>query len=72
MTIPRSPTIHLHSDLVHPLIECGYKVPWLDDSEFFWESVIVRTCSICKKILQKDAPMNITYCSVACRQMGKR
>lgn len=68
MTIPRCPT----QDLIHPLIECGYKVPWLDGTDDFWEPVIVRTCNICKKVLQKDAPDNVKFCSVACRQMRKK
>ena len=74
MTIPRSPAI----DLIHPLVECGYRLPWIyedkdmdlmDDKCF---TPIKRTCQICKRILLADAPYQIKFCSVACRQLSKR
>lgn len=71
MTIPKSPTMTFNQDLIHPLVECGYKLPWIDN-EPDWQPIVYRTCNLCKKILLKDAPPNTKYCSVACRQMRKK
>lgn len=79
MTIPRSPTLNL----IHPLIECGYNVPWLDKEPIFDQEQIEhlnrsafrsvkRICAICHEYIPFRTNSEKAFCSVKCRQIGKK
>jgi hypothetical protein len=83
MSIPRSPSI----DLIHPLIECGYNVPWLDKEAIFepqqiielnersftpWHRTAKKVCATCNSFIPVKTNSEKAYCSVVCRQLGKK
>jgi hypothetical protein len=84
MTIPRSTT----QDLIHPLVACGYNVPWLEKEPIFEPAQIQeltenelkftyyqtarKVCARCKISLPVRTTSEKAYCSVPCRQIGKK
>lgn len=69
MTIHRSQS---QDNLLHPLVQAGYNVPWLDNDDLYRDLTPTqqKVCATCKKVLIFGTQAK-GYCSVKCRQMGK-